>query len=168
MNYQERECVVVECEESWWWFSVMLMNFFVINFRLESEFQSSDCFQRTAMMFVYGSGLWSAQGSSLRGSVQLACKIDASSLGRVKWHNDITESRVPSFSHFPPFSPKISQGFPDFAGPRATADSESRGKDRRWARCAETSKTTWCSEASRTTVSFKLMPVQAQWQSGAN
>ena len=73
-NYQGRECVVVACEESWSWFSVMRVNFLVVDFRFESEFQSSDCLQHTPMMLVYGSDLYSAPGSSLWGSVQLRCK----------------------------------------------------------------------------------------------
>ena len=74
-NYQGRECVVVACEESWSWFSVMLANFLVVDLRSESEFQSSDCLQHTAMMLVYGSDLKSAPGSTLWGFVQLTCKM---------------------------------------------------------------------------------------------
>ena len=70
-NYQGRERVVVECEESWSRFSVIRVNFLVVDFRFESELQSRDCFQQPTMMLVYGSDLWSAPGSSLWGSVQL-------------------------------------------------------------------------------------------------
>ena len=56
----------------------MQVNFLVVDFRfetqIESEFQSSDCLQHTTMMLVYGSVLYGAPGSSLRGSVQLTCK----------------------------------------------------------------------------------------------
>ena len=45
--------------------------FLVVEFRLESEFQCSNCLQHTAMMLVYGSDLQSAPGSSLRVYVQL-------------------------------------------------------------------------------------------------
>ena len=53
-------------------------------FCLGSEFQSSDCFQHTAIMLKYESDLYSAPGSTLWGSVQLLCKNDPSSHGAVK------------------------------------------------------------------------------------
>ena len=52
-----------------------VVNFLVVDFRFESEFQSSDCLQITTMMLVYESDLSSA--------VQLTGK-SGSSHGRVK------------------------------------------------------------------------------------
>ena len=78
VNYQEKESDVVDWEESWWWFSVMQMYFFVVDFSLESDFQSSYSLQQTAMMLGYGSRLQRASRSFLWGSVQLTCKNDLS------------------------------------------------------------------------------------------
>ena len=120
-NYQGRERVVVDCEESWSRFSVMRVNFLVVDFLFESEFQSSDCLQHTTMMLVYGSDLWSAPGSSLWGSVQLTCK----KWPFKPWKGQVTDKTWQQFrNQFLAGLSPLALVSPGFAGPRATADRQ--------------------------------------------
>ena len=103
----------------------MQVNFLVVDFRfetqIESEFQSSDCLQHTTMMLVYGSVLYGAPGSSLRGSVQLTCKKWQFKPWKGQVTDSLTQFRNQFLAVFGWF-PRFWLVSPGFAGPRATAD----------------------------------------------
>ena len=156
---QERECVVVDWEESCCWFSSLHVNFLVFDFRLDS----SCSWQRISQQQLFATysnnvGVWFRPLKCSRKLSVRPCEAYMLNWAFKPWRGQVTQQTwqnllvvFPDFS-VPPRFPPVFPGFSRFC--RAQSDSRQTVLIALW--CAET------------TVNFKFMLVPSQLQSGSN